>query len=126
MSQHLDQVASVLQRAIQAVLSRGLNDPRVRGLVSVTGVDLSSDLMQAVVRVSVLPEEHAELTMHGLRSATKHVRSSIARTVELRRVPKLVFKLDTSLKNEAAVQAAINQARRKDDGVPESLEDIEP
>ena len=63
--------------------------------------------------------------MHGLRSASKHIRSAVAGSVGLRCVPKLTFKLDNSLKKEAAVQAAINKARREDDDGPESLEDNE-
>ncbi len=125
MGQQLEQVASVLRRAIQAVLSRGLNDPRVRGLVSVTSIDVSPDLAQAVVKVSILPESASELSMHGLRSASRHIRSAVAGNVELRRVPRLLFKLDLSLKNEAAIQAAINKACREDEDAYECLEDNE-
>jgi ribosome-binding factor A len=51
------QVASLLQRIVQGEIQRGIADPRVRGLVTVLGVDLSQDLEDATVRVSVLPGE---------------------------------------------------------------------
>ncbi|UCD74281.1 MAG: 30S ribosome-binding factor RbfA [Phycisphaerales bacterium] len=115
MSLHTDQVASVIQRAVQAVLTRGLNDPRVRGLVSVTRVNVSPDLSQARVFISVTPAEHEELAMHGLRHAASHIRHAISSTVSLRRLPRLTFHLDESLKKEAAVLAALNRVRREDE-----------
>jgi ribosome-binding factor A len=115
MTQHADQISSVLCRAVQNVISRGLNDPRVRGLISVTRVELSQDMGDATIFVSVMPDEHASLTLHGLRHAAKHIRTEVGRTVRLRRMPRFAFKLDGSLKKEAAVIAAINEARREDE-----------
>lgn len=115
MTLHTQQVASVIQRAVQAVLTRGLNDPRVRGLISVTQVKVSADLAEARVFVSIVPAEHAELAMHGLRNAARHVRHEISSTVKLRRVPRISFHLDESLKKEADVLAAISRVRREDE-----------
>ena len=107
--------ASVLRRAIQQVLSRGLNDPRVQGLVSVTRVQVSDDLSDATVSVSVMPAERAELTMHGLRHAARHIRTEVGRSVKMRRVPRFSFRLDESLKKEAQIIAAIDEAVRADE-----------
>jgi ribosome-binding factor A len=110
MSVHHEQVVSVLTRAVQNVLSRGLNDPRVRGMASVTSVRVSRDLNDATVMVSVLPEEQAELTVHGLRHAASHIRNEVGKQVRMRRLPHLTFKLDESLKKQAGVLAAIQRA----------------
>ena len=55
MSQRTDQVASTLKRATQEVLSRGLADPRVQGLLTVTRVDVSADLANATLYCTVNP-----------------------------------------------------------------------
>lgn len=109
MSQRTEQIASVIQTAVQRVITRGLNDPRVRGLISVTKVEVSPDLSDARVFVSVLPAEHSELTMHGLRSAAGHIQSEIAKEVAARRLPRLSFRLDESLKKHAALDQAIGK-----------------
>src|SRR5690554_1426365 len=106
MVQHQEQVASVLQRAVQTVLTRGLNDPRIRGLITVTSVKVAPDMVNATVNVSIHPQEVAKTTMKGLQAAAKHIRTEMARHVEMRRVPDLAFKLDESLKKQAAVLAA--------------------
>jgi len=122
-STHKDQVASVILRAVQGVLSRGLNDPRVRGLASVTKVHMSDDLANATIMVSILPAEHAELSIHGLRHAARHIRSEIGKTVRMRRIPQLSFRLDKSLKKEAEIIAAIDHARRADQDPPDAQDE---
>jgi ribosome-binding factor A len=111
MSQRTDQLGSVIRTAVQNVLTRGLNDPRVRGLISVTKVDVAPDFSEAKVFVSILPAEHTELTMHGLRSAAKHIQSKIASDVVTRKLPRLSFQLDESLKKQAVIDAALARGR---------------
>lgn len=110
MSVRTDQVASTLRRAVQAVISRGLHDPRVRGLITVTGVQVAPDLSEAYIDISVLPQKHESLTMHGLQHAARMIRSEVAKVVKLRKLPRLVFRLDESIKHQARIDAAIREA----------------
>ena len=103
------QIGSVLREEIQNVILRGLNDPRVRGLISVTRVDVTPDLAEARVFVSVLPEQHARLTVEALGHAAGHIQSKIAPQLNMRRLPKLRFKEDESLKKQARLDAALAQ-----------------
>jgi len=107
-----ERVASAVQAAVQTVLARGLSDPRVRGLITVTGVTVTDDLRQAFVRVSIMPAEHEELTMHGLRAASAHVRHAIGDALDMRRTPEIEFRLDRATKRQAAVLEALEKARR--------------
>ena len=45
------QMASLIQRIVQMEILRGIADPRMRGLVTVLGVDMAADLEEASVRV---------------------------------------------------------------------------
>ena len=83
-------------------------------MISVTGVDVTDDLSEATVSISVLPAGDADLTLHGVRHAAGHIRSVVAERVEVRRVPRLSFRLDASLKKEAEVLAAIKRSRREE------------
>jgi len=113
MSHRAKQVASVLERAIKEVLARGLDDPRAKGLITVTGVDLTKDMREATVRVSVLPAENAELVMHALTHASRHLRHEVSERVDLRTVPTFRFRLDESLKRQAEVLDALAQVARE-------------
>lgn len=111
MTARQEQLGSVILRAMQQILARGLSDPRVRGLITVTRVRVSDDLREATVLVSVTPEDQAELTLHGLQHAAGHLRSRLGETVNLRRLPKLIFRADRSLKKSAEVYTALRSVQ---------------
>lgn len=116
---HREQTESILHRAVQTVLSRGLNDPRVRGLVSVTGVKVAPDLANATVMISVLPAEHASLTLRGIQHASAHIRGEASELIRIRRMPKLAFRLDDGLKRESETIAAINAVNENEGDDPD-------
>jgi ribosome-binding factor A len=106
-SHRREQVASTLQRAVQQVIAKGLQDPRISGMITVTAVEVSPDLKAATVLVSILPADRERLTMHGLRDAASHIRRQTGDLVDMRQVPELTFRLDSSLKKQADVYTAI-------------------
>lgn len=110
MNSTAQQLASVIHRSVQDVLTRGLNDPRVKGLISVTEVKVSSDLVHARIGISILPEQHAATSMKGIQSAKGFIRSHLSKQLTRRRVPQLTFHLDQSIKKQSAIHAAINRA----------------
>jgi len=104
-----EQFASELRELIQEIILRGLNDPRISGLITVTGVRVTPDAKEAHVKISVLPEEKQDLTYHGLKAASKHIRHLLSDTIRHRQIPMIVFKLDETLKREAEVNRALAQ-----------------
>ena len=110
MSRRSDQVAAAIRDAVQAVIDRGLQDPRISGLITITGVRVSEDLRSATIAVSVYPAQKQELTMHGLHAAARHVRHEIADALGMRRTPELLFRLDTAAKKQAETLEAIARA----------------
>tara|TARA_X000000368_G_C22422603_1_gene446751 strand:- start:64 stop:441 length:378 start_codon:yes stop_codon:yes gene_type:complete len=115
MSQRTEQISSTLQRSTQAVISRGLADPRIQGLITITRVEVSEDLANATLFCTVTPHKHEELSLHGLRSASRWVRRQVADKVRFRRMPQFSFKLDEQLIKQQEVLASIAEARREDE-----------
>jgi ribosome-binding factor A len=107
------QIGATMHRSIQTVIARGLADPRIKGIITITRVEPAQDLRDARVFVNVSPPEHEELTMHGLRSASKHIRHEIADSLTLKQTPHLSFVVDEAYKKEAEVHAALNKAVRE-------------
>lgn len=110
MNHKAEQTGAAIQRAVQEVIARGLQDPRVSGLITVTNVRVTADFAQAVISFSVLPEERETLVHHGLDAAKNFIRREVGEKVRMRQLPQFVFKLDRSLKREAAVLKEINRA----------------
>ncbi|MEM1354610.1 MAG: 30S ribosome-binding factor RbfA [Planctomycetota bacterium] len=109
MTHRIEQAESTLRKALAQVLQRRISDPRIRGLVSITHLDISPDLKNAKVYISVLPGEFEKRTVAGLRAADRHIQNEVKKLVALRVVPHLQFELDSSLKCADAVFDAMSQ-----------------
>ena len=101
-------VGSTIRKAIQGALSRGLGDPRIRGLVSITDVDVSPDLADALIRISVLPEQYESTVLRGLASANGRFRREVQQATRLRRIPRIRFEIDKSLKKQARIESLLH------------------
>ena len=113
-----DRVAEAIREEVATFLAEGVKDPRVVGLVTVTGVDITRDLRHAKVYVSILgSESERAATLDGLESVAGHLRSRIGRALRLRLAPEFVFKLDQSVAHAARIEtllAQINDGRPVD------------
>ncbi len=103
------QVAATVEKAVADVLARGLSDPRVRGLITVTGIDVTDDFTLAKISVTVMPDEHEQITLHALTAAAGYIRREAMKHVDLREMPHLTFHIDTGLKNQARVMQLLNK-----------------
>lgn len=101
-------VADQIQRELGELL-RGVKDPRVQGLVTVSGVDVSPDLKHARVYVTVLETESPEASVTALNGAASYLRSQLGRRLELRGVPRLVFRYDASLDQADRVERLLRE-----------------
>ena len=90
-------VGGLLKREVADILCREIRDPKV-GFVTVSSVDVTSDLRTASIRVSVLgDEEHRQESLRCLNAATGFIQKALSSRVRLKRMPKLQFVLDTSI-----------------------------
>jgi len=103
-----------------------LNDPRVRD-VTVTYVEVSGDLRQAKVHVSVMGDEKQQnLTLKGLQSAAGFLQSRIAEKVDMRYTPRLTFVLDQGVKHSIEISEILRRELPQDDAEPPGEEnDVE-
>ena len=101
-------------------LLRNVKDPRVQqGLLSVTRVETTGDLRYAKVWLSVYgPHEEKELKK-GLKSAKGWLRKELARSLNLRYTPELVFELDHSIEYGAHISQIISELDIPEDDAEE-------
>lgn len=115
-----DRVAEAIRAETASFLASGVKDPRVIGLVTVTGVDVARDLRSAQIFVSVLgTESERAATMEGLASAAGHLRSRLGKALRLRSAPEVLFRLDESIARAARIHAVLEEASRSDAAIAE-------
>lgn len=93
----LNRINEELKKEISHVLTFELKNPNVTGLLSVTRAKITPDFKYAKIYISVLNSKDVDKTMQGLRDSAGFIRSQIAKTINLRITPELVFELDDSV-----------------------------
>lgn len=107
-----------VQRVLSKIIAQDIKDPRIHPMTSVVSVDVTPDLKYAKVYVSVLgSDEERESTSAGLKSAASHIRSKLARNLNLRNTPELTFVMDDS------IAYGVNMSHRIDELNQESGEE---
>jgi ribosome-binding factor A len=119
-----DRVAEAIREEVATFLADGAKDPRIVGLVTVTGVDVTQDLRHAKIFVSVMGSDvERRSTLEGLQSAAAHLRARLGRSLRLRFAPELSFQSDASVARAARIETLLEQIR--DGRVPADEEPLD-
>jgi len=118
-----DRVGEAIREEIATFLAESVKDPRIVGFVTVTGVEITSDLRHAKVFVSVMGSEAEKAaTFDGLASTASHLRSRVGRALRLRVAPEIQFREDESVARAARIESLLadiksdsSASKREDD-----------
>ncbi len=127
-----DRIGEEIRRIISDLLMKGLKDPRLDKMISITAVDVTSDYSYATVYFSVLgttsEDEAMEEIADGFHSSQGFIRSSIGRQLKLKHVPELIFKPDRSEEYGRHIDEIIgtlNISHEDEDGEEKEQADVE-
>lgn len=93
----LNRIDEELKKELSQIISYELKNTEATGMISVTKVKITPDLKYAKVYVSILNSKSDEKTMEALKKSAGFIRSQIAKRVNLRITPELVFEKDDSM-----------------------------
>lgn len=100
MSRRADRINGLLRQELSRLILKGIKDPRLSGVVSITNVSVSPDLRNAKVYLSVLGDSDIKTeALAGIQSAASFLRRELRSSISLRYVPFLKFELDQSLED---------------------------
>ena len=117
-SNRMNKINEELKREISKVISLELKNPNLKGLITVTQVKITPDLRYAKVFVSMIGVNNRKDTLGILKRSSGFIRSEVARTVNLRNTPELVFVFDESIEYGARIDNIlkdITKDMKKDD-----------
>jgi len=110
----IERVQELIKAEISRIIREDVNDPRI-GFISITNVDISADLENAKILVSILDsEEKKKECMQGLISATSFIRGKLGDALDMRAVPELRFVRDNSLEKGSQVLNIISKLGKND------------
>jgi ribosome-binding factor A len=99
----MQKAAEAIREVVSMAILAELKDPRVRD-VTVTYVEVSPDMRQAKVHVSVMGDEtRQQLSLRGLQNAAGFLQTKVAKRIDTRYTPRLVFVLDLGVKHSIEI-----------------------
>ncbi|RUT29756.1 30S ribosome-binding factor RbfA [Paenibacillus zeisoli] len=107
-------VGEQIKKELSVLIQTEMKDPRI-GFITVTGVEVTSDLSQAKVYLSVFGDaEQKETSLKGLEKAKGFLRSELGKRVMLRHTPELIFKIDESIAYGSHIEKLLGEISHED------------
>ncbi len=108
-------IGEQMRRDLAQLIRSEIRDPRM-AMVSITSVDVTRDLSQAKVYVTILgdPAERASI-VKALNQASVLLRRELGRRMHIRTVPRMQFLYDEVVEHGARLSALISEAVAADE-----------
>lgn len=112
--QRLAGIEKEMARVISKVLMEEVKNPKVKGLVSVTNINVTEDLKFADVYFSIMGQENinTDEVVEGLNQIKGFLRKRVAEEIEIRYIPEIRVKLDTSIEHAIKISKLLNDLKR--------------
>jgi ribosome-binding factor A len=124
-SRRVLKAAEAIREVVSMAILTDLRDPRIEG-VTVTYVEVSPDMRQAKVHVSIMGDDkQQQLCLHGLRSSAGYLQSKISDRIDTRYTPRLRFELDEGVKKSLAISQMLHELL-PDTNPPAATSDQDP
>jgi ribosome-binding factor A len=108
-SRRVLKAAEAIREVVSMAILTDLRDPRIED-VTVTYVEVSPDMRQAKVHVSIMGDDAKQrLCLHGLRSSAGYLQSKIADRIDTRYTPRISFQLDEGVKKSLAINQLLQE-----------------
>ena len=114
-SRRQEKVARVVKEVVSDAINNHLNDPRIEGFISVTRVEMGTDLRNADIYLSIFgKDETAQKRIFiAISHAKTRLQSFLAESMKSKFCPVLHFKMDEKLKKTLETMKLIDQAVRE-------------
>ncbi len=107
-------IAEQIQRELAKLIQMQMKDPRL-GMVTVASVEVSRDLSNAKVYVTVFnKDDNPKIAIEILQNAAGYLRHELGKLVKLRILPQLRFIYDDTVAKGAHMSALIARAVAED------------
>lgn len=108
-SRRVQKAAEAIREVVSMAILADLKDPRIEG-VTVTFVEVSPDMRNAKVHVSIMGDDTAQrLCLQGLQSSAGYLQQKISRRIDTRYTPRIRFEIDMGVKTSIAIAKMLGE-----------------
>lgn len=103
-----DKMDNIIQKEVSEIIQFELKNPKI-GFVTITDVDVTSDMSYAKIFVSFLGQDACkEAGLKALNQSKGFIRSELAKRLTIRKTPELIFQLDNSLEKGNKIEKILH------------------
>lgn len=116
-----DRINEEVKKTVGEII-RDMKDPRISSMTTVTYAEVTNDLKQAKLRVSVYEEDEAlrKGTVDALNHAAGFIARELGQRMQIRRLPALKFILDTSIEYSVHIAGILSSLQIKPEEEPDA------
>ena len=113
MSKRVNRVSEQMKKELGDIILQKVKDPRI-GFVTVTDVEVTGDLQNATIYISVLGDDsEKDATLKGLDKAKGFIRTEIGKRIRLRVTPEIEFAFDESIAYGNRIETLLTQVNNE-------------
>lgn len=110
------QLSDVIQRDLSDIIRREVREPGL-GFLTISGVEVSTDLKLARVHVSVFGSDEEQMkTLDILEGHRKAIRTALASRLHTRHTPDLEFRLDHTAERAGRIEELLREVLPASEG----------
>lgn len=118
-------VAEQIKKEVSQLIQNEIKDPRI-GFITVTDVEVTGDLQQATIYISILGSEAQKRdSLLGLGKAEGFIRREIGKRIRLRHTPEISFSFDSSIEYGSKIEKLLSDIKAEENHSEDDTEDTE-
>ncbi len=107
-----ERISQLIRDQLSGLILRELEFPGA--LVTITDVEVTSDLERAKIKMSILPGEKSERVMMILGKAQPRLQFELLRKINIKPMPTIRFELDHGLEKAAAIEKDLLEVEKEE------------
>jgi ribosome-binding factor A len=109
-----EKIADLLKKEVSLILSYEVKDPRLQNM-NITAVKVTDDISIAYVYYTIIgkpiKKNESKVENNVLIKLSGMLRSKISKLIEIRRVPKIIFKFDESIEYSENIEKLLKNIK---------------
>lgn len=110
----IERLNHTYQEEISLIINREIKDDSIK-FITITGVDVTSDLSFAKVYYTVLDSDKKKEMAEKLEKLAPFIRKKLAERIDIRHTPELKFIYDTSIAYGEHIEEIIDSLKEKEE-----------
>lgn len=115
MAKHrIGRINEEIKKEISNIVRDEISDPRLTAMVSVTKVEVTSDLRYAKVFVSLFGNDESQKeSLEALKSSAGFIRREVGHRINLRYTPEIILELDNSIEQGIHINTLLSDLKER-------------